>query len=100
MQDSEPSRSEVQTNRTSITGVSSLPKLVENQQRSVSVKSKWKKEEHKFAVECKLRVELNDHVRGIGKMTLRYWEEMTENKLMDQIRTILGKGWLTLVEVE
>ena len=73
--------------------------------RSDGVKRKWSKEEYKFAVECKLRAEKDGYTRGVGKIAMKYWEqgdmfELTENKLMNQIRTILSKGWLTPVELE
>ena len=114
MRDSEPSGSEVQQQgNTSDAGVSSLPisrKInyytgKKPSKRSDGQRRKWSKEEYKFAVECKLRAEMDGYTRGVGKIALQYWEqgemfELTENKLMNQIRTILSKGWLTPVELE
>ena len=113
VQDSEPSGSEVQQGNTSDFGVSRLPKSKrvnyytgrKPTTRSGGAKRKWSKEDYKFAVECKLRAEMHGYTRGTGKVALKYWEEggkfeMTENKLMNQTRMILRKGWLTPLETE
>ena len=73
--------------------------------RSSCDKRRWTKEEYKIAIECRIRAENDINPGGIGKKALKFWEEknmfeMTENKLMNQIRVINNKGWLTPVEIE
>ena len=46
-----------------------------------------------------------DGGRGVGERVLRHWEEkemfeINQNNLMNQIRMIRKKGWLTNVEIE
>ena len=73
--------------------------------RKEGTRRKWTKEEYEVAVKCKLRVEAEGIDRGVGSKVHEYWEEknmfdIEEKILMNQIRTIIKKGWLTKVEIE
>ena len=66
---------------------------------------KWEKKEYEIAIECKIRTEYDDVSRGIYKKVHEYWKakgmwEIDEKILMNQIRTIIRKKWLTDVEIE
>ena len=67
------------------------------------VKRKWSKADYKVAMECFLRAQKGG--RGVGKRTLDLWLDrgmfdISENNLMNQIRVIKKKQWLTSVEIE
>ena len=68
-----------------------------------TVKRKWSKADYKVAMECFLRAQKGG--RGVGKRTLDLWLDrgmfdISENNLMNQIRVIKKKQWLTSVEIE
>ena len=67
-------------------------------------KRRWSKEDYSVLMECYLRAK-SEGGRGVGGRMLIHWEnkgllELTENKLMNQVRMIQRRGWLTSVEVE
>ena len=51
------------------------------------------------ALECSLRTEKKGVKKGIGKIVHDLWIEKEKN-LMDQIRMIKAKGWVTNTEIE
>ncbi|CAI9715178.1 Hypothetical predicted protein [Octopus vulgaris] len=64
---------------------------------------KWTKEDYDTLIECHERVKL-ERSRGVGRRTLKFWMEknicpMSENKLMNQVRVVRRKGYLTGVEI-
>ena len=57
------------------------------------------------ALECLLRAEEKGVKKGIGKIVHDLWIEMgmweiDEKNLMNQIRMIKSKGWVTNIEIE
>ena len=66
---------------------------------------KWEKSEYMNALECLLRAEEKGVKKGIGKIVHDLWIEMgmweiDEKNLMNQIRMIKSKGWVTNIEIE
>ncbi|CAI9715308.1 Hypothetical predicted protein [Octopus vulgaris] len=64
---------------------------------------KWTKEEYDTLIECHERAKL-ERSRGVGRRTLKFWMEkdmcpMSENKLMNQVRVIRLRSYLTGVEI-
>ena len=67
-------------------------------------KRRWSKEYYSVLMECYLRAK-SEGGRGVGGRMLIHREnkglfELTENKLMNQVRMIQRRGWLTSVEIE
>ena len=66
---------------------------------------KWEKSEYMNALECLLRAEEKGVKKGIGKIVHDLWIEMgiweiDEKNLMNQIRMIESKEWVTNIETE
>ena len=62
----------------------------------------WTKEENQLALQCYFRS--NPSQRGYGKGMLKIWQERstfqtTSQRLVDQIRTIIKKGWFSDLEL-
>ena len=66
---------------------------------------KWQKSEYMNALECLLIAEKKGVKKGIGKIAYDLWIdkgmwEIDEKSLMNQIRMIKSKGWVTNTEIE
>ena len=62
----------------------------------------WTREENQLALECYLRS--NHTQRGYRKRMIEIWQErstfqITSQKLADQVRTIIKKGWFSDIEL-
>ena len=73
--------------------------------RKVGSRRKWTNKDYEIAVECRFRVEAEGIHHQIGRNVHECWKEknmfdIEENILMNQIRTIIKKGWLTDIELE
>ena len=67
----------------------------------------WEKSEYMNALECLLRAEEKGTQKGNGKILHDFWIEMgmweidlMNQNLMNQIRMIKSKGWVTNIEIE
>ena len=72
---------------------------------SKNPKRKWEKSEYMNALECLLRAEKKVVKKGIGEIVHDLWIEkgmrkIYEKNLMNQIRLIKSKGWVTNTEIE
>ena len=68
-----------------------------------NTRKKWTRVENEVAMECYLRSE--PEKRGYRKRVAELWRqkdmaEISEQRLMDQIRQIKKKGWLSQLEIE
>ena len=66
---------------------------------------KWEKCEYMNVLECFLRTEEKGVKKGIGKIVHDLWREMgmweiDEKNLINKIRMIKSKGWVTNIEIE
>ena len=66
---------------------------------------KWRKSEYMNASKCLLRAEKEMVKKGIGKIVHDLWTEkemwkIHQKNLMNQIRMIKSKGWVTNTEIE
>ena len=73
--------------------------------RNDGTRRKWTKEDYVMAMECKFRAENVGITWGLGRKVHEYWNqkgmfEIEEKILMNQIRAIVSKGWLTQLEME
>ena len=72
---------------------------------SKNPKKKWEKSKYMNVLECLLRAEKKGVKKGIGKIVYDLWIEkgmweIDEKNLMNQIRMIKSKGWVTNTEIE
>ena len=72
---------------------------------SKNPRRKWEKSEYMNALECLLKAEKKWVKKGIGKIVHDLWIEkrmweIDEKNLMNQIRMIKSKGWVTNTEIE
>ena len=72
---------------------------------SKNPRRKWEKSEYMNAMKCLLRAEKKGVKIGIGKIVHDLWIEkgmweINEKNLMNQIRIIKSKGWVTNTEIE
>ena len=72
---------------------------------SKNPRRKWEKSEYMNALECLLTAEKKGVKKGIGKIVHDLWIEkgmweINEKNLMNQIRIIKSKGWVTNTEIE
>lgn len=101
----EPPSAEANSNlgRASVTGdIAELP-MVSGEGQKLTARRKWSKANYEVLIECHEKA-LLEGGRGVGRRTLVAWEErglftMRENALMNQLRMIRKKGWLTEVEI-
>ena len=109
----EPPGPEVLPATTSRVGVSKSPRKTTTIYTRIKTKirttknprRKWEKSEYMNALECLLRAEEKGVKKGIGKIVHDLWIEMgmwenDEKNLMNQIRMIKSKGWVTNIEIE
>ena len=109
----EPPGPEVLQTTTSGVGVSKSPRKTTTiyTRRKIKTRTtknprrKWDKSEYMNALECLLRAEEKGVKKGIGKIVHDLWIEMgiweiDEKNLMNQIRMIKSKGWVTNIEIE
>ena len=94
-----------QTSSTNVRQKIKLYSIKESKSRKRSSKRKWTKDEYEIAVECKFQAEWEGVTRGVGRRAHELWIgkgmfDIDEKKLMNQIRIIVNKGWLTQVELE
>ena len=84
-----------------------LPFILEEKKTRMSKhpKKKWEKSKYMNVLECLLRAEKKGVKKGIGKIVYDLWIEkgmweIDEKNLMNQIRMIKSKGWVTNTEIE
>ena len=109
----EPPGLEVLQATTSGLGVSKLPRKTSTiytrrktkTRTTKNPRRKWEKSEYMNVLECLLRAEEKGVKKGIGKIVHDLWIEMgmweiDGKKLMNQIRMVKSKGWVTNIETE